>query len=121
MSDSTCEVEYIPAIKAENEAMWLMNFIDDLGVILHIKDPIEIFCDNEGAFALTKKPKDHGISIRILRKYQYVRKRINDGDIIVNKVSSEENLVDPLTKPLSRIKLDSHTKSIGIRFADDMV
>ena len=57
------------------------EFVDDLGVILRIKDPLEIFCDNEGAVTLTKDPKDHGNSKHILRKFHYVEHRVEDGDI----------------------------------------
>ena len=73
MAESTCESEYIAASEAAKEATWLKNFIDDLGVVPSIKDPLEIFCDNEGAVALTKEPKDHGKSRHILRKFHYVR------------------------------------------------
>ena len=121
VADSTCESEYIAASEAAKEATWLKNFIDDLGVVPSIKDPLEIFCDNEGAVALTKEPKDHGNSRHILRKFHYVRHQIEDGDIVVNRVSSEKNLADLFMKPLSRIKHDSLTRSIGIRSADDIV
>nr|GEU89722.1 hypothetical protein [Tanacetum cinerariifolium] len=61
-ADSTCEFEYIGAYEASKEAIWMTNFIGDLGVIPIVQDPIEIFCDNESAVALTKEPKDHGKS-----------------------------------------------------------
>ena len=53
MADSTCESEYIAASEAPNEAIWLKNFIRDLGVVPSIKEPMEIFYDNEGEVALT--------------------------------------------------------------------
>ena len=99
----------------------MKNFIDALGVDPSIKDPMEIFFDNEGAVSLTKEPKDHDNSRHILRKYHYIRNRIEDGDIVVNRVSSKENLSDLFTNPLSRTKPENHTMSIGIRFTDDMV
>ncbi|GJZ23908.1 retrotransposon protein, putative, ty1-copia subclass [Tanacetum coccineum] len=54
VADSTCESEYIAACEASKEAIWVKNFIKDLGVVPTVQDPIEIFCDNESAFALTK-------------------------------------------------------------------
>ncbi|GKD26060.1 hypothetical protein Tco_1232274 [Tanacetum coccineum] len=57
--DSTCEFEYIASCEASKEAIWMKNFIGDLGVVPTVQDPIEIFCDNESAVALTKEPKDH--------------------------------------------------------------
>ena len=49
--DSTCESEYIAVSEASKEAIWLKNFIGDLGVVPAIKEPMVIFCDNEGAVA----------------------------------------------------------------------
>ena len=72
--------------------------------IASIQEPIEIFCDNEGAVALTKEPKDHGKSRHIDRKYHFVRHKVEEGKIIVKRVSSEENPADPFTKILSKAK-----------------
>ncbi|GJR67828.1 hypothetical protein Tco_0013893 [Tanacetum coccineum] len=58
--DSTCESEYITACEDSKEAIWMKNFIGDLGVVSTVQDPIEIFCDNESGVALTKEPKDYG-------------------------------------------------------------
>lgn len=104
VADSTCELEYIAASKATKEATWLKKFIDDLGVVLSIKEPMEIFCDNKGAVALTKEVKDH-----------YIRHIVEDKDIVVNRVPSEENPTDPFKNPLSREKCDGHVRTIGMK------
>ena len=65
IANSTHESEYIAASEASKEAMWLKNFIEDLGVVSAIKEPMEIFYDSEGVVALTKEPKDHGRSQHI--------------------------------------------------------
>ncbi|GKB14102.1 hypothetical protein Tco_0848025 [Tanacetum coccineum] len=72
VADSTCESEYIAACEASKEAIWMKNFIGDLGVVPTVQDPIEIFYDNESAVALTKEPKDHEKSKHIERKYHFV-------------------------------------------------
>ncbi|GKB73789.1 retrotransposon protein, putative, ty1-copia subclass [Tanacetum coccineum] len=59
VADSTCESEYITACEASNEAIRMKNFIGNLGVVLVVQDPIEIFYDNESAVTLTKEPKDY--------------------------------------------------------------
>ncbi|KAI3751915.1 hypothetical protein L2E82_23009 [Cichorium intybus] len=114
-SNSTCESEYIAASEASKEAAWLRNFIGDLRVVPSIQEPIELFCDNEGAVALTKEPRDHGKSRHIDRKYHYIRHRVEEGHLHVKRVSSEDNPADPLTKALSRIKHNQHAMSIGLR------
>ncbi|KAI3723297.1 hypothetical protein L2E82_34775 [Cichorium intybus] len=115
VAGSTCESEYIAASEASKEAAWLKNFIGDLGVVPSIQEPLELFCDNEGAVALTKEPRDHGKSRHIDRKYHYIRHRVEEGHLLVKRVSSEDNPADPLTKALSRIKHNQHARSIGLR------
>ena len=112
---STCESEYIAASEASKEATWIKNFIGDLGLVPSNKDPIEIFCDNEGAVALTKEPRDHGRSRHIKRKYHYIRNVVEDGEIVVKRVSSEENPADPFTKGLAFDKHSLHAKAISMR------
>ncbi|GJW56559.1 retrotransposon protein, putative, ty1-copia subclass [Tanacetum coccineum] len=68
---------------ASKEAIWMKNFIGDLGVVPTVQNPIEIFCDNESAVALTKEPKDHGKSKHIDRKYHFVRSKVEEGHVIV--------------------------------------
>ena len=115
VADSTCESEYIAACEAANEAVWLKNFIGDLGVVPGIVEPLEIFCDNESAIALTKEPKDHGKSKHIDRKYHFVRHKYEEKEIVVSRVSSEENPADSFTKALTRPKHEYLTKAIGVR------
>nr|GEU88394.1 retrotransposon protein, putative, Ty1-copia subclass [Tanacetum cinerariifolium] len=76
VADSICESEYIAACEASKEAIWMKNFIRDLGVVPIVQDPIEIFHDNESTIALTKEPKDHGKSKHVERKYHFVRRKV---------------------------------------------
>ncbi|GJX88989.1 putative RNA-directed DNA polymerase [Tanacetum coccineum] len=115
VADSTCESEYIAACEASKEAIWMKNFIGDLGVVPTVQDPIEIFCDNESAVALTKEPKDHGKSKHIDRKYHFVRSKVAEGHVIVKDVRSEDNSADPFTKALAKSKHDEHAWSIGLK------
>ncbi|GJW80444.1 hypothetical protein Tco_0144419 [Tanacetum coccineum] len=79
VADFTCNSEYIAACEASKEAIWMKNFFEDLGFVPTVQDPIEIFCDNENAVALTKEPKDHGKSKNIERKYHFVRSKVEEG------------------------------------------
>jgi hypothetical protein len=115
VADSTCESEYIAVSEASKEASWIKKFIGDLGVVPNNEDPMEIFCDNEGAVALTKEPRNHGRTRHIKRKYDFIRDRVEDGELIVKRVSSEDNPADPFTKGLNKERHDKHAASIGIR------
>ncbi|KAL0405707.1 UNVERIFIED_CONTAM: hypothetical protein Slati_3884600 [Sesamum latifolium] len=50
-ADSTTEAEYIAASEAAKEAVWTKNYIQELGVVPSIAEPVVIFCHNNGAIA----------------------------------------------------------------------
>ncbi|KAL0455305.1 UNVERIFIED_CONTAM: Retrovirus-related Pol polyprotein from transposon TNT 1-94 [Sesamum latifolium] len=58
-ADSTTEAEYIAASEAAKEAVWMKNYIQELGMVPSIAEPVVIFCDNNGAIAQAKKPRSH--------------------------------------------------------------
>ncbi|GJR60490.1 hypothetical protein Tco_1502652 [Tanacetum coccineum] len=115
LADSTCESEYIAACEASKEAIWMKNFIGDLRVVPTVQDPIEIFCDNESAVASTKEPKDQGKLKHIERKYHFVRSKVEEGQVIVKHIRSEDNPADPFTKALAKSRYDEHARSIGLK------
>ncbi|KAJ9557472.1 hypothetical protein OSB04_012086 [Centaurea solstitialis] len=78
---STIEAEYIAASDAAKEAVWLRNFLSDLRVVASISRPIDIFCDNSGAVAQAKEPREHHKSRHVLRKYHLIREIIGRGDL----------------------------------------
>ncbi|KAJ9536556.1 hypothetical protein OSB04_un000255 [Centaurea solstitialis] len=118
IADSTTEAEYIAASDATKEAVWLRNFLSDLRVVASISRPTEIFCDNSGAVAQAKEPREHHKSRHVLRKYHLIREIIGRGDVRICKIPTEENVADPLTKPLARVKHEAHASSIGMQYLD---
>ncbi|KAL0405849.1 UNVERIFIED_CONTAM: hypothetical protein Slati_3898800, partial [Sesamum latifolium] len=101
-SDSTTEAEYIAALEAAKEAVWMKNYIQELGVVPNIAEPVVIFCDNNGAIAQAREPRSHHRSKHILRCYHLLRKMMSRGDCRMDQVSSAENTSHPLTKPMSQ-------------------
>ncbi|KAJ9566348.1 hypothetical protein OSB04_002314 [Centaurea solstitialis] len=118
IADSTTEAEYIAASDAAKEAVWLRNFLSDLRVISSVSRPIDIFCDNSGAVAQAKEPREHHKSIHVLRKYHLIREIIGRGDVRICKIPTEDNVADPRTKPLARVKHEAHANSIGMQYLD---
>ena len=84
-----------------------------------IVDSISIYCDNHGAIAQAKEPKSHQRSKHLLSCYHLIREIISRGEIIIERIPTEDNIIDPLTKPLSQQKLDRHVKAFGIRYIGD--
>ena len=119
MAHSTTEAEYIAALDAAKEAVWIKIFVFRLGVIPSITNPVDVYCDNNGAIAQAKEPRSHQRSKHILRRFHLIREIIERGDVKICRVHTDDNVDDPLTKPLPQSKHDSHTRSIGIRFMPD--
>ena len=59
VADSTTKAKYIAASDAAKEAVWIKKFITDLGVVPSITNPIDAYCDNNGAIAQAKEPRSH--------------------------------------------------------------
>ena len=80
------------------EAVWLRKFLMELGIIAKAVDPMILYCDNSGAVAQEKEPRNRRKGKRIERKYHLVREIVHRGVIIVEKIASEDNLANPFTK-----------------------
>ncbi|XP_071694320.1 secreted RxLR effector protein 161-like [Rutidosis leptorrhynchoides] len=119
VAQSTTEAEYIAASEAAQEAAWMKKFIADLGVMPSIEDPIEIFCDNNGAIAQAKEPRLHHSTKHILRRFHYIRHIVGNGDVCISKVHTDQNLADPFTKALAQSKHEGHARCIGLRNVND--
>ncbi|KAL0394332.1 UNVERIFIED_CONTAM: Retrovirus-related Pol polyprotein from transposon TNT 1-94 [Sesamum latifolium] len=89
-ADSTTEAEYIAASEAAKEAIWMKNYIQELGVVPSIVEPVVIFCDNNGAIAQAKEPRSHHRSKHIIRRYHLLREMVSRGDCRMDRVSSAE-------------------------------
>ncbi|KAK9034773.1 hypothetical protein V6N11_076830 [Hibiscus sabdariffa] len=88
--------------EAAKEAVWIKKFIIELGVIPSIADAVDLYCDNNGAIAQAKEPISHQQSKHILRRFHLIREIIDLGDVEICKVHSDDNIADPLTKPLAQ-------------------
>ena len=100
MADSTIEAKYIAASDAAKEVVWIKNFVLRLGVVPSITNQVDIYYDNNGAIAQAKEPRSHQRSKHIIRRFHLIREIIERGDVKICRVHTDDNVVDPLTKPL---------------------
>jgi hypothetical protein len=68
VADSTTEAEYIAASEAAKEGVWIRKFLSELGVFPSISSPLDLYCDNNGAIAQVKEPRNHQKNKHVLRK-----------------------------------------------------
>nr|GFB16710.1 hypothetical protein [Tanacetum cinerariifolium] len=118
---SSAEAEYIATAEASTEAVWMRKFIDGLGGVMPSnKRPIEMLCDNEPALAITS---DHVIlkgARHFQRKYHYIHKVIQ-GEIVLKKVHTYDNVADPFTKPMPFNKHFEHAMAIRVVLASNLM
>ncbi|KAL0411241.1 UNVERIFIED_CONTAM: Secreted RxLR effector protein [Sesamum latifolium] len=86
-ADSTTESKYIAASEATKEAIWMKNYIQELGVGPSIAEPVVIFCDNNRAIAQGKEPRWNHHSKHILRRYRLLKKMVSRGDVRMDRFS----------------------------------
>ena len=92
------------------EAVWLRNYLLDLGIISNLPRSITVYCDNTGAVANLKEPRSHKVTKHIERKYHIIREIVRRGDVQVEKIATLENLADPFTKSLPQKVFDRHVR-----------
>ena len=112
---STMEAEFVAFSAAVQEALWLKRFLDHLGVIANVADPVLVNCDSQAAIAYTKDPKYHCKTKHIDTKYNFVKDIVARKEVSMKYISTHEMVADPLTKPIPRDVFLTYVKSQGLR------
>ncbi|KAL0400286.1 UNVERIFIED_CONTAM: hypothetical protein Sradi_2371900 [Sesamum radiatum] len=98
----------------------MKNYIQELGMVPSIAEPVVIFCDNNGAIAQAKEPRSHHRSKHILRCYHLLREMVSRGDCMMDRVSSaEKKTADALTMLMSQVAHTQHLDKMGLRAMGD--
>ena len=118
IADSATESEYITASEAAKEAVWLSEFLKELGVVPNV-GPLKVYCDNTGAVAQAKEPRSTNRNKHVPRKYHVIRELVARGEVSIERVPTEDNVADPFTKALSSAKHVRHFENVGIRHMGD--
>ena len=99
--------------EASKEVVWFRKFLNGLEVIPSMDRSIILYCDNTTAIANTKDSRHHKRSKHIDRKYHIIRGFVESGDMVVVKIASDDNLVDPFTKTIVARSFKRHIESMG--------
>jgi hypothetical protein len=109
---SSCEAEYVAACTAACQAVWLLRLLNDMTG--NHSSATRIYIDNKSAIQLCKNPVFHDRSKHIEVRYHYIRECVESGKIIVEHVSTGDQLADILTKPLARVRFQELRTRIGM-------
>jgi hypothetical protein len=101
---SIMEEEYIVTCSASCEAIWIRKLLTSL-FDLEMRATL-ILCDNQSCLKMTKNLVFHDRSKNIEIRYHYIHDMVQRGALKLQYISTDEQVVDVLTKPLSRIKFE---------------
>ncbi|CEG37060.1 FOG: Transposon-encoded proteins with TYA, reverse transcriptase, integrase domains in various combinations [Plasmopara halstedii] len=101
-------------IEATQEAIWSKTFLCELGE-MRDEDPVRIFEDNQGSFALAKNPEFHKRTKHIDIRYHLVREKVEGGQVILLYCSTKAMKADMMTKPITAAQFDFLRKMLGIK------
>nr|GEU66315.1 copia protein [Tanacetum cinerariifolium] len=94
---STTKAEYVFAEKACQQPLWMKQSLVNYDIVL---DDRPIFCDNKGAIDLSKNLILYTCTKHIEICHHFLCDNVQKGNISIEKVSFEDNIVNILTKPL---------------------
>ena len=94
------------------EGLWLRHIRQELKLIPSTFIPLHV--DNAGAKALSKNPEHHSRTKHIDARFHFIRDCVKKTKIQVLHVSTKDMMADMLTKPLSRVLLQSHRSVFGV-------
>ena len=70
-TSSTMEAKYVACYEACCHAMWMQNFISNLGVVDSISRQLKLFCDNSAIVAFSKNTRSISRSKHIDVKFYF--------------------------------------------------
>jgi hypothetical protein len=101
VSLSTAEAEYVSAASCCAQLLWMRQTLKDYGV--HC-DKVPLLCDNESAIKIAHNPVQHNKKKHIEIWHHFNRDHVNQGDINLSYVGTNDQLTDIFTKPLDEAR-----------------
>lgn len=99
---STTESEYVAAAEAMKELIWLKRLLKEIAP----EDDRwpQFYMDCQSAIKLVKNPEFHKRTKHIEVRYHFIREKYEKGEFDLEYVSTDKQIADVFTKPLSKTK-----------------
>jgi hypothetical protein len=111
VSLSSAEAEYVAAVDAGKEAVWLGELLRQLGEeAVHT----DLFLDNQSAIQLAKNPVNHRRSKHIETRYHKIREWVKNEVFDLKYIHTSEMAADFLTKNVNKVLLEKIKASVGV-------
>ena len=111
---STMEVEFVSCFKASSHGVWLKSFISWLRIVDSISRPLKLYCDNSTVVFMAKNNKSGSQSKHIDIKYLAIRERVKEMKVVIEHISTELMITDPLTKGMPPKYFKDYVVQMGL-------
>jgi hypothetical protein len=108
------EAEFISYFEATLHGVWFKSFIYGLRIMDFISKPLRMYCDNSDVVFTAKNNKSGSRNKHIDIKYLTIRERVKEKKVVIEHVSTELMIVDPLTKGMPPFKFKEHIMNMGL-------
>ena len=109
---STTEAEFVAAVSAGQEMLWLRNLLTEFGFDVSAASRLRI--DNLSALSVAKNPEHHGRMKHLDLRFYWLRDEVTKGRIEVEHLRTADMPADILTKSLPRPKVLDMVKMLGL-------
>ena len=115
--------------EATKEAIWLRSLLSEIDMRMPLNEmnrnqskwgqqPITILIDNSGAHEWANNPKHHDRTKHIDIRHHFIRGAIQQEQVDLHRIPSNENTADIFTKPLSKAQFEQHRNDMGVKDID---
>lgn len=111
-SQSTAEAEYVVAFMNCTQAIWMKHVLE--GFKVPVSKSVNIFCDNTSAINISKNSVLRATTKHIELKYHFLREKVQNKEVVLQHVSSKEQLADIFTKPLPKTTFTYLRGELGV-------
>jgi hypothetical protein len=110
---STTEAEFISAVSAGQEIVWMRSFLGKLGYSFDA--PSLLLVDNQSAIQVARNPEHHGRMKHLNLRFFWLCDMVNSGVITVRYIPTADMAADLLTKALARVKVAAALPQLGLK------
>jgi hypothetical protein len=113
VATSSVYSEYVGQANAIKQACHLIQFLGEVYRFPNL--PLKVYADNQGAQALARNPEFHAKAKHIQLSVHFQREKIDNGQVELIHIATEEQAADGFTKPLGPAKFQKWVDQLNLQ------